>query len=223
MILFLKGIIIGIGKIIPGVSGSLLAIRLNVYEMLVYSVNNLFKNFKTNALFLFKLGIGILLSIVLGSRIIIYLMDNYYLLTKIVFLLLIMSGIPMVLKETNSYLISIITCFLYLAIINIKCISTTNNYFIIGFIEAFCTIVPGISGTALFMSFGLYDDLLLAFSNIHKLNISILLPFSLGLIIGAFIIFRFIEYCLNKYKNKTYGVILGLLISSIILMILKKQ
>ena len=223
MILFLKGIIIGIGKIIPGVSGSLLAIRLNVYEMLVYSVNNLFKDFKNNVLFLIKLGLGILSSIIFGSNIILYLMNNYFLITKVIFLILIVSGIPMVLKNTNCYILAIITCIIYLLIININCINISNNFFVIGFIEAFSTIVPGISGTALFMSFGLYDDLLYIFSNIHHVNFCILLPFSIGLIMGALIIFHFIEYCLDRHKNKTYGVILGLLLSSIILMIIKKQ
>ena len=222
MILFLKGIIIGIGKIIPGVSGSLLAIRLNVYEMLVYSVNNVFKDFKNSALFLMKLGIGIMVAIIFGSNVITYLMNNYYYITKTIFLILILSGLPMVLKETNNYVVALITCVMYILIISIPSINISGNYFLIGFIEAFSTIIPGISGTALFMSFGLYDEILSLFSNIHHFELNKLLPFSLGLIIGGLIIFHFIDYCLKKYKSKTYGVVLGLLVSSIILMVIKK-
>ena len=39
----LIGLIIGVGKIIPGVSGSVLAITLGVYEKIIYSINNIFK------------------------------------------------------------------------------------------------------------------------------------------------------------------------------------
>ena len=44
--LFIKGIIIGIGKVIPGVSGSMLAISLGIYEKILNSISNIFKDFK---------------------------------------------------------------------------------------------------------------------------------------------------------------------------------
>ena len=221
MLLIIKGFIIGLGKIIPGVSGSLLAIRLNVYEKLIDSVNNLFLDFKNNALFLFKLCIGIVSAIVIGSNVIMFLLDKYYLLTKIIFLILIISGVPTVLKKANNYFYSVVSFILYISILLIPNINILSNFFIIGFIEAITTIVPGISGTALFMSFGLYDELLSLFSNIYKFQINKLLPFSLGLIVGGIIIIKFIDYCFKKYNSKTYSVILGLLIGSIVLMIIK--
>ena len=62
--LILKGIIIGLGKIIPGVSGSMLAISMGIYQKMIDSINNFFDNIKTNFLFLFKIGLGVLISIV---------------------------------------------------------------------------------------------------------------------------------------------------------------
>ena len=38
--LFIKGLIVGLGKIIPGVSGSLLAISLNVYDRAILAITN---------------------------------------------------------------------------------------------------------------------------------------------------------------------------------------
>lgn len=222
MILLLKGIIIGIGKIIPGVSGSLLAIRLNVYERLIYSVNNLFKDFKNNSIFLIKLGIGIIISIIFGSKIIIHLLDNYYWFTKIIFIILIITGIPVVIKEVNNYYISILSFTIYILLLYIPNIDLLSSFFFIGFLEAFTTIIPGISGTAIFMSFGLYDELLNMFANIHLLPLKQLLPFSIGLIIGGIIIIRFIDYCFKYKREKTYSVILGLLLGSLLMMIIKR-
>lgn len=222
MSLFIKGFIIGLGKIIPGVSGSLLAIRLNVYEDMIYSINNLFSDFRKNILFLTKLALGILLAIILGSHIIMYFLEHYYFITIVVFLLLIVSGIPMVLKEVNSYYLSLISLLLYISLLFLPQLSLFNNYYFMGFLEAFTTIVPGISGTALFMSFGLYDELLALFSNIYLLEFNKLIPFGIGLLLGGLILIRFIAQCFKKYRGKTYSVILGLLVGSIISMLIKR-
>lgn len=222
MALFIKGIIIGLGKIIPGVSGSLLAIRLNVYEDMIYSINNLFLDFRKNILFLTKLVLGILLAIILGSHIIMYFLEHYYLITRVVFLLLISSGVPMVLKEVSSYYLSLISFLLYISLLFLPQLSLFNNYYFMGFLEAFTTIVPGISGTALFMSFGLYEELLLLFSNIYLLEFNKLIPFCIGLLLGGLILIRFIAQCFKKYRGKTYSVILGLLVGSIISMLIKR-
>ena len=68
--LIIKGIIIGIGKIIPGVSGSMLAISKGIYQKLIDSINNFFKDIKNNSIFLIKVIIGTLISIIFFSNVI---------------------------------------------------------------------------------------------------------------------------------------------------------
>ena len=68
MLLFIKGIIVGIGKIMPGVSGAMLAINLNVYEKLINAITSFFDDVRDNFKFLLIFGIGILLSIIFGSK-----------------------------------------------------------------------------------------------------------------------------------------------------------
>lgn len=76
MLNLLKGFIIGIGKIIPGVSGSILAITLGVYDKSVEYINN-FKHTKKESLkYLLPLGIGIIISIIIFSKIITILLDK---------------------------------------------------------------------------------------------------------------------------------------------------
>ena len=83
--LILKGFLIGIGKIIPGFSGALLAISFNVYDKLINSITNFFSNKNENIIFLLNLSIGIISGIILFSKIILYLLNNYYLYTTIFF------------------------------------------------------------------------------------------------------------------------------------------
>ena len=90
--LFLKGIIIGIGKIIPGVSGSMLAISMGIYQRMIDSINNFFKDIKKNSMFLLKIGIGVLISIVFFSNIILKCLNNYYIITIFFFIGLIIGS-----------------------------------------------------------------------------------------------------------------------------------
>ena len=67
MILFFKGFIIGIAKIIPGVSGAMLAVSFGIYDKLINAITNFFDNKKFNFKFLLILGSSIILAIVLFS------------------------------------------------------------------------------------------------------------------------------------------------------------
>ena len=85
MLLFLKSFIVGIGKIIPGVSGALLAINFGIYEKLLDSITNFFDDWKNNIKFLLIFCFGIILSIIIGSKIILYLLIiNFHMITFVV-------------------------------------------------------------------------------------------------------------------------------------------
>ncbi len=222
MKLFMKGFIIGLGKIIPGVSGSVIAIRLNVYEKMIDALNSLFKHFKENSSFLIKLGSGIILAILCGSHVLLSLLNLFPHFLPFLFFLLIATGIPTIWKETHNYLFAFFSFIIYLFIFYFPNLNIAHNYFLMGFLEAITTIIPGISGTALFMSLGMYDELLSFFAHLSFLQIDKLLPFSLGLFLGALILIRFINYCFKKYHSQTYGVILGFLLGSMLIMIIKR-
>ena len=96
----LIGFVIGLGKIIPGVSGSVLAITLGVYERLIKAINNIFKDIN-NIYYLSKIGIGIIISIVFFSRIITYLLSNYYTYTIFVFVGLILGSMKEITINTK--------------------------------------------------------------------------------------------------------------------------
>ena len=69
----LKGIVIGVSNVIPGVSGGTMAVVMGIYDKIIYSVNNFFKDIKKNILFLGSLGIGAVVGILLFTNLIQYL------------------------------------------------------------------------------------------------------------------------------------------------------
>ena len=226
----LIGIIIGAGKIIPGVSGSVLAITLGVYERIIYSINNIF-NYK-NIYYLSKIGFGIIISIVFLSKIIIYLLSNYYTYTIFVFVGLILGSIKSIATNTSfKYYYLTILSFIIIVILGLININSNNHngifyYLLSGFIESVSSIIPGISGTALLMLIGTYNMVIDIFSNIVSIkylvsNINIVIPFIIGIILGLVISIKVIGYLFSKYKTITYNIILGLLLGSIFIMLKK--
>ena len=87
--LIFKGFIVGLGKIIPGVSGSLIAVSLGIYEKSIECISHFFKDVRNNLYFLGLIGIGVVLAVILGSKVIILLINNFYLPTMFLFIGLI--------------------------------------------------------------------------------------------------------------------------------------
>lgn len=226
----IKGFIIGIGKILPGVSGALLAILMGVYDKSIDYIINFKRNKKESIKYLFPIGIGILLSIILFSKVIYYTLSKYYFEVMMLFIGLIIGTTPSIINKTekkDNYLV--IISFLIFFSISISNIDNTyikqNNYidslvyFISGITEAIGTVVPGVSSSALLMIEGTYNIIIEAIANV--IDIKVIIPFIIGLIIGLIITIKIINYLLKKYNTKIYSIILGILVSSIILLIIK--
>lgn len=238
IILFIKGIIIGIGKIIPGVSGAVLAISLGVYEEAILTFNNLLKSPKNNVKYLFSLGLGIILSVLLISGFIKFSLEKFYLTTMLFFVGLIVGGFPSFFKmvfneKLNKKIILYILLFsfgsLFLFKNNQNNLVINNDFkglslmFLLGGIEAFTMIIPGISGTAIFILIGAYEHIIEMMSNLGNINyvinnINLFILYLLGLISGMIATIRLIKYLFEYHKKTTYYVISMFMISSTVLL-----
>lgn len=236
-ILLIKGFFMGVANIIPGVSGGTLAITLGIYERLLEAISHFFKKFKENISFLIPIGIGAVLSIVLGSRIIEFSLENYPLPTILFFTGLILGGIPMLYKKVQGHIngknliIFILTFAFVIGIMFLKSGSNVNlkevdflGYFLlffVGVVAAATMIIPGISGSFMLMVMGYYKPILnvinefTSFENVMH-NFFILLPFGLGVLVGIVGIAKILEYLFKRFEVPTYFGVLGFVLSSII-------
>jgi putative membrane protein len=62
----LLGVFIGLAVIVPGISGSTVAIIFKLYDQFLYAIGNLFKDFKRCFKFLLPIGLGMLVGLVAG-------------------------------------------------------------------------------------------------------------------------------------------------------------
>lgn len=230
MLNFFKGFIIGIGKIIPGVSGAMLAAIMGVYDKALYYICNFRKNIKESIKYLSPIAGGILLSIILFSKVISICLDKYYEITMFFFIGLVIGGLPFIINKINKKDYSITTIsfsiFFFLSIFNINNNYTPQNnfidiiiYILSGLLEAIGTIVPGVSSAALLMIVGTYDQIVYSIGNIT--NIKLIITFSISTIIFILLLMKIVEYLFRKYNNKMYSFVLGVLSSSIILLIIQ--
>lgn len=204
-------------KIIPGLSGSLMAYNLNIYDECINKLNNLFNY--NNIKYLLNVGIGILISIVLFSKIISYLYLNYCFIFMMISILLISSTTKIYFKNKLLFIITlIISLFFLLYKFNIDCDCSNALYIVIlGIIEAISTIVPSLSGSAIFMMLNSYDYVLSLYSSININTIY----FFVGILIGLFISIKAIKIIISKYKNIFMTIISALSISTIIYLFIK--
>lgn len=231
LFLIFKGFIIGVAKIIPGVSGAVMAISFGVYERLIKILSNPFKINKNDLKFLIFLLLGIAIGIALLCRLIKKCLDIYYLPTMLLFCGLIVGGmseITNVLKRGKkkyiNILIFIINFCLFFVLIKMPSLSIKINdiflYFLMGIIESLTTIIPGISGTAIFMSLGWYEKLLTLYLNSMTFSVSpkTAILFLLGFICATILIARVITWLFEKAKEMAYCGVFGFMVSSLFVM-----
>lgn len=240
MILIIKGFVIGIGKIIPGVSGAMMAMSLGVYEQAMQAISEYRKNPIAHFKYLCQLGIGAMIAIILGSKLIAYFLNNYYLATMLLFIGLIFGGIPSIVRETQVskskikhlviFILAFLVVFLFSFLGKQNLFVNVDNlplqmflYMIIGVIDAVTMVIPGISGTAIMMLLGCYHlfiNLLSSLSDVTMIisNLKLLLPMAIGLLIGVIMTAKLMNYLFKKHKQGAYCGILGFAISSIFLL-----
>ena len=102
LLLILKGMIIGVANIIPGVSGGTLMIILGLYEEIINTISHFFKNIKKSLKFIIPLGIGMILSILILSKVISVCLDKYPFPTTIFFVGLIVGGLPLLWNKSKA-------------------------------------------------------------------------------------------------------------------------
>ena len=237
--LFLIGILIGTAMIIPGVSGAVIAVIFGVYDKLIASLTNLFKDFKKNMLFLSVLGSGILVGAIWFSNIMMFLYEKCEAATKLSFIGLILGGVPFLIGEVRknkeekiNIKILFITLLFSLTLwyfsknlinltINFNNSSKVINFlllFLAGFIYSVGKVIPGISSSFLLIIIGMYEFVLSVMANpVNALITSFdkILPFILGLVFGVIVLLKLMNFLLDKKFGLTYSIIIGFVIGSV--------
>ncbi|MBQ9988837.1 MAG: DUF368 domain-containing protein [Clostridia bacterium] len=223
---YLKGIVVGVGGIAPGLSGSVMLIILGLYERTIAAIGTMFKNFKANVAFLIPLLLGFGTGVLLFSKAVDFLLAEYEFTTRYLFLGLVVGTVPLFYKEVKKngfgkrYVATIIAAAglgLFLFSFNSSLFPAITNpnllqSVLLGVAVAGSAIVPGVDSAVILSALGLYE---LYVSSLANLNMPILLPAAAGLVIGAITVSIFMNMLIKRFYTGTFSVIFGLFLSII--------
>jgi putative membrane protein len=235
--LILKGGVIGVANIIPGVSGGTMAVVLGIYEDLIEAIGNFVTNSnkrKAYTLLLLKIAIGALGAIVALSWVMDFLLNNYYIYTYLFFIGLIAGSIPAIYKTHPDMQIStaslvaftigfcIIIAFSVLlpdldkpGNIDLEYQASVSGWillFVSGVFAGGSMIVPGISGSFVLVLLGQYAIIIKA---IKDFDIGILTIVAIGAFAGILGFAKLIDILLKSFPKETFYFILGLVVASL--------
>lgn len=239
----LRGSALGIANIIPGVSGGTLAVTMGIYDKIISSVTGLFRHPKKSIVTLLPYGIGMVAGLLGLSFIIEFLFARYPLPTVLLFIGLILGGVPALWQRIKGQKIGVpgvILFVLFFALLVLLPIIageertdlvltpdavTIIKLFFVGVIASATMVIPGVSGSMILMSLGYYAPILSSITDFIRavldFNISaalaecaLLVPFGIGVLVGIFAIAKLIEFLLARFETYTYCAVLGLVAAS---------
>lgn len=237
---FIQGFMMALADSVPGVSGGTIAFLMGFYDKFINSLNYLIKGTKqerTDAIkFLAKLGIGWVVGMALAVSILASVFDSGIYKVSSLFLGFIMGAIPLIIIEEKKALkenyknilfafigialIVVLSIMKFSANISVSHLTFGNILYVIvaGMLAISAMVLPGISGSTILLSFGLYIPIITALKDLLHLNFNgffLLLVFGIGVILGVLVSLRGIKNMLLKHRSKIVYAIIGMMIGSL--------
>lgn len=241
---YLKGVAIGFAAIIPGISGGTIAYILNIYDALIFAINDIRKHFKQSLTILFPVGLGVLSAIVALTFPIGIAFEFAPLPTVSLFAGFILGGLPLLAKKAqfkkdlkSTFLFSFplllaMSLGLFSVIGQLDASQIVENpdvapkfvLLFIGILSVSAFIVPGISGSMLLLALGFYEPILQSLEGIiasapfvwEASNDFLNFIFlGVGMAIGFALISALMGYLLKRYPLAVYLAVFGFVVGSI--------
>ncbi len=239
----LKGMVIGLANIIPGVSGGTMMVSMGIYDKLIMLLTHFIKKFKEAMKLLIPLVIGMLLAIALLSKVITKMFEAIPLQTTLLFVGMIIGGLPVIFKKVKGKKVGIAQiigfAIFFVLVIGLSLVGEDDSrtadvtfnlvnivkLFLAGALAAGTMVIPGVSGSMVMMIIGYYTVIIGTISGLidalHPFDwagilsaCGVLVPFGIGVLVGVVVVAKLIEYVLKKYSLTAYWAIIGLIVAS---------
>ena len=232
------GFSIGLSVIVPGISGSAIAMIMKVYDKLMYAFSNIFKKFKACVVFLIPIIVGIVVGFGLGVILVKILLEAFPFITICFFVGLMIGTYPILFKEIKGEALKVNKVLLFVAGVIIPLIfsavsllSGADNslaslnflhyllFFVIGILISLTQLIPGLSATVLLMIFGYYSALMENIGFELLGNFELLLVYValfVGFVVGVLLFSKIINKLLETQRKPFFFVICGLSVGSVV-------
>lgn len=236
------GAFIGLAVIVPGVSGSAVAIIFRLYEKLLYALGGIFRRFKESVRFLLPIALGGIVGLAAGFFGVRFLLNLLPFAIVALFAGLMLGAFPAVTDEIKGEKPTPLRIILFLLgllfPIGLSALSVFGTpdmlslenlswyhyilFLLVGYAIAVTQLVPGLSATALLMTFGCFTPLMNSVSLTYwQENPMVLLVYAclaVGFILGLLTFSNGLSRLLEKKRAPAFYTIAGLSLGSIVTM-----
>ena len=225
----IQGALIGLGAVLPGISGGVLGVIFGIYKPIMELLSNPFKNFKTHVPKLIPVFIGGVIGFLGVANILAFFLNKYPDPSVCLFIGLISGMLPSLFREageqgrTKGSWISLVVCmvFIFALLIGLEMtsIEVAPNflwYLFCGFCLALSVIAPGMSFSTLLMPLGLYTPFV---DGIGHFDMSVLIPGGVGALVTVILFAKAINALFDNYYSIAFHGILGIVIAATVMII----
>ena len=227
---YFKGIVIGSGFILPGVSGGALAAVFGVYERIISFLAHVTLDFKENLLYLLPLGLGGMTGVFFLSFGVSFVLDVYETQILWFFVGCILGTLPALWEDAGKqgrqrrhYAMLIVAFIIGLMILSYgyKLFDggVPQNIFtwaIAGALIGLGVILPGLSPSNFLVYMGMYKDMA---DGIKRLDFFVIIPIGLGALLTVLLFSKVMDYILGQAYTGLFHLIIGVVLASTVMIV----
>lgn len=223
LIRLVKGILIGIGAILPGLSGGVLSVIFGVYDPMIRFLSHIGHRFKENVFYFLPIGVGGLLGVLLFSVVVVAAFGRFQAQFVCLFIGFVIGTFPSLYRQAGKegrngadlFILALCAAGIFSLMFAGKGMPTVQPnplvWFLSGATVALGFIVPGMSPSNFLIYFGLYDKMSAA---IAAFDFSMLLPFGAGGVLCIILFSKLVAHLFDRHYSKMYHAILGMVVGS---------
>ena len=225
----LQGVLIGVGAVLPGISGGVLCVVFGIYKPVMELLSNPFRRFRTHVPKLLPVIIGAAAGFLGVAKLLAFLLEKYPDPSVCLFVGLIAGMLPSLFREAGekgrpkgSWVSLALAFALILALLislNLFSVTITPSfpwYLFCGFCLALSVIAPGMSFSTLLMPLGLYTPFV---DGLGSLKLEVLVPAAIGAVVTVICLAKAVNALFDRFYAYAFHAIIGIVIAATVMII----
>ena len=225
----LQGTLIGLGAVLPGISGGVLCVIFGVYTIIMEFLADPFRKLKSHFPKLLPIGIGGIIGFLGVAKLLGFFLDRYPEPSVCLFIGLIGGMLPSLYKEAGeqgrnkkSYIaLGVAMALVFAMLISLKVLQVTITpnfvwYLFCGFCLALSVIAPGMSFSTTLMPLGLYEPFV---AGIGNFDFSVLIPGGIGALATVILFAKAVDMLFKKHYSVAFHAIVGVVIAATVMIV----
>ena len=225
----LQGTLIGLGAVLPGISGGVLCVIFGVYTIIMEFLADPFRKLKSHFPRLFPIGIGVIIGFIGVAKLLGFFLERYENPSVCLFIGLIAGMLPSLYREAGeqgrnkksyiSLVIAMVVVFamlIGLKVLQVEIVPNFGWYMFCGACLALSIIAPGMSFSTTLMPLGLYEPFV---AGIGNFDFGVLIPGGIGALATVILFAKAVDMLFKKHYSVAFHAIVGVVIAATVMII----